>query len=352
MKHLSLDCHGRLLLDNNSDGFLLTEKAYEKIKREGLEYIYELEGFSQIDIMTIGLEEEKGSYSRPSTIFENRIKNYVNNDGILNNCWTLKEDAYNWLEEEYGHALSKDSRDLDAITALFVQKTQPIWNIYNIQADAAALIRYASMTDEDLKIFAAEARKGIYLKAANGVLFDSYNEMLVYGDYLYLGSSYKALSTFVRYEKASDELLGFAARFIALKNCGGYAPIEEKETNRNMRLERLGIKITKGIMKRDIYLSEHYRSLKRRPGRKGIDDFEKRISDKEGKVLNKEGKVLTIVNVSGYFRRAPFFYESDLKRIWVSSFQRGQWVNSGLTYVTVRDKAIPKETDMTKDTSK
>lgn len=146
--------------------------------------------------------------------------------------------------------------------------------------------------------------------------------------------------------------LGFAARFIALKNCGAYAPIEEKVTNRNMKLERLGIKITKGIMKRDIYLNEHYRSLKRRPGRKAIDDFEKRISDNESKPLNKEGKVLTIVKVSGYFRRAPFFYESNLKRIWVNGFQRGQWVNSGLTYVTVRDKAKPKETDKTKDISK
>ena len=74
---------------------------------------------------------------------------------------------------------------------------------------------------------------------------------------------------------------------------------------------------------RTVYLSDRYRSLVRR-----------RYSRSE---LDRNGKRLSTVFVSGFVRQQPYGPGGSLRReIWVDGFTRGQWVNSGLTMITVK----------------
>ena len=65
------------------------------------------------------------------------------------------------------------------------------------------------------------------------------------------------------------------------------------------------------------------KDTKRQPGRKAMD---------------KNGKTLTVVQVSGFIRNQPYGKgRAERKTIWIDGFTRGQWVNTGLSYVTVKD---------------
>lgn len=91
-------------------------------------------------------------------------------------------------------------------------------------------------------------------------------------------------------------------------------PQEEKNTRR-------GIRQTQGISRYRISLTKRYKGRKLYQG----GDY-------------KEGKSLTLVSVSGYVRSQPYGPGKSLRKtIWVDGFMRGQWVKSGITYVTVTD---------------
>ena len=116
----------------------------------------------------------------------------------------------------------------------------------------------------------------------------------------------------------------FMNNYAALKQCSN-SPVTEKDADeaKKARLARKGIKVTGGITRYNVSLSGRYRSMNRNsdPVRDG-----------------REGKTLCMVSVSGYIRNQPYGPGRRERRlIWVDGFVRGQWVRSGVTYVTVSD---------------
>ena len=84
-----------------------------------------------------------------------------------------------------------------------------------------------------------------------------------------------------------------------------------------------GVSKEKAIHYRTIYLGDRYRSL-----------VKKRYS--EG-MIDQTGKQLATVFVSGFLRQQAYGPRHSLrKEIWIDGFSRGQWVNSGLTVITVK----------------
>lgn len=231
------------------------------------------------------------------------------------------DEAMAEIEKIYGKPEYIEARRLDAYTALFLQSTRPVWRIHSVRPEASALIRHASLSDEDLHRYAEEARKGIYIKAESGVLTGACNEILVIGSFLFKGIQKCGISIFFKSENATDEDLAFPAKLLALQHCSN-SPIVVRDPEIE-KAEKHGMKITSGVTRRMISLSDRYYSLKRQPGRKAMD---------------KNGKTLTVVQVSGFVRNQPYGKgRTQYKKIWVDGFTRGQWVNTGLSYVTVKD---------------
>ena len=107
-------------------------------------------------------------------------------------------------------------------------------------------------------------------------------------------------------------------RFQRYKKCNN-SPIYLSNPSEK-REKKAGFKKNSGVDVRVVSLSKRYKSLKRNTA----------------KPLDKEGKELTIVQVSGFIRHQPYGKgRMQYKDIWVDSFTRGQWVKTGLTYVTV-----------------
>lgn len=322
MVHFSIDSEGFITLGDEGSNLTFTDKAASYIRNHNIQYIYELEGFAPVGNCIFGLKEEasKKDFSSPDDIFGFRIKALSKIPAVIESTWNGLDEAMAELEKIYGRPEYIEARRLDAYTALFLQNTKPVWRIHYVRPEAAALIRHASISDEDLQMYAEEARKGIYIKAESGVLTGACNEIFVIGSFLFMGIQKCGISIFLKLDDAKDEDLGFPAKLLALQHCSN-SPIVVRDPDIE-KAAKHGMKITSGVTRRNISLSDRYYSMKRQPGKKAID---------------KSGKTLTVVQVSGFIRNQPYGKgRAERKTIWIDGFTRGQWVNTGLSYVTVK----------------
>ena len=307
------------------EGHYMTDKAYAWCVKHNVTQLCELEGLTLVRYGVIGLPDEMVPYmallkKETPDVFGFRIRNISKLQNVVNAKWTGIDDALAGLEEFYGKTEDTDTRRLDAVTALYLQSRKPIWHMYSVRSEASAMIRNAKISDEDLHKYAEEARKGIYIKAESGVLYNTITELLAIGNSLYLATDIGGLKMFAYRDNCDDEDFYFPAAMLALMECEN-RPIEMREPDAE-KLAKSGGRITGGIVRRQISLSKRYYAMKRAPG---------------GKALDREGKVLTVVNVSGFVRNQPYGKgRTQYKKIWIDGFQRGQWVNSGLSYVTVK----------------
>lgn len=311
---------------DTQNGYEITDKAYAWCRSHNITNLYEMADLCMVRYGVIGMRDEIAPYiktlnlTQPEDIFGYRIKALAKKPVVVDASWASIEEATSNLDKLYGKTMDTDTRHLDAVASLYVQSRKPIWHMYSVRSEASAMIRNAKISDEDLDKYAEEARKGIYIKAESGVLYGTVTELLAIGNSLYLGTSIGGLRMYACKDSCEDDGFYFPAAMLALMECEN-RPIEMREPDAE-KLAKSGGRITGGIVRRQISLSKRYYSMKRAPG---------------GKALDREGKVLTVVNVSGFVRNQPYGKgRTQYKRIWIDGFQRGQWVNSGLSYVTVK----------------
>lgn len=269
----------------------------------------------------------------PDTIVDFRI-NYISRgwDRIAREFFTIGVDLAAMSYSEIRFVLtnllkrSEESSSGDAAVMAWMNQTRPRHEIISLASDACTLISNARVEDmetDDLPL--------ICLKAEDGYLYDNVIELLSFYD----GSN---LSILVARKVAPKLLINeigtvddervekeiqFIRKYLAVKNCEK-SPVEvlENLTQKERKLAARGIKKTGGVFRYSVSLSKRYASIKR----------------ERHEAMDKDGKVLTTVKVSGFVRNQAYGEGRSLrKRIWVDGFTRGQWVRTGVTYVTIKE---------------
>ena len=119
-------------------------------------------------------------------------------------------------------------------------------------------------------------------------------------------------------DKKLADAVSFINKFLAIKDCDK-SPIEMRDKD-GRNLAKKGIQKVSGLFRYQVSLSKRYEAIKR----------------EKHEAMDKDGKVLTTVKVSGFVRNQAYGEGRALrKKIWVDGFTRGQWVNAGITYVTL-----------------
>lgn len=302
----------------------LTDKAYEKIIKDDIRYIYELlDDFDGLPDGRFGLEEENPMAMDilDGSLFTMRIKNIpkLRPDLIERNYKDIDE-ALAAVNTE----ASRTTRLADAVALIFLSRTKPIWTINELTAEAATLISKAKLDDEIVKRYIPKVKEGLYLKAKSGLLTTGASEIIVINDLIYIGRRLGKRA--VMCGEGDEEDLVFCAKFLALQDSEN-KPIVIKESKD--KAKKQGFSMIRGVNTRTISLSSRYIHRKLNRGEKVLNE--------DSDFSWKEGKIKTVVSVSGFIREQAYGKERKLRKtIWVDGFERGQWVRQGLTIVTIK----------------
>ena len=229
----------------------------------------------------------------------------------LSKIWNVRENVH--LQDLGDMAVSN-----------FMEDTFPIWRVESFTAEASALIANARI-DEDAVIpypvffRCADNQTPLFLNVMELIYIPDMN-LCVTTHMITPSSGVRFLNVFNTGAGLMErETMHFIRAYFAVRECDRTPlvvsnPQEAKNTRR-------GIHQTQGISRYRISLTKRYKGRKLYQG-----------------ANYKEGKSLTIVSVSGYVRNQPYGPgRTRRKTIWVDGFMRGQWVKSGITYVTVTD---------------
>lgn len=231
----------------------------------------------------------------------------------------------------------------------WMNASSPVWKIHSFSPDSATLIAGARVETGDVHesepvfFVSSDLTRPLFLNVME-MLFTPAIEEDDYDNYAFSlmvtpSSTVRIILSFsvrdgkicssnVNVEESSPDYKlyhkaeQFIRNFHVLNQCTNTPVIvRDADGSHKARLAKKGIRVTGGISRYSVSLSGRYRSMSRNsdPVRDG-----------------KEGKTLRMVSVSGFVRNQPCGPEHrERKLIWVDGFVRGQWVRSGLTYVTV-----------------
>lgn len=218
----------------------------------------------------------------------------------------------------------------DATITMYLKQTEPLWNVYNIKAEAAILIERSRVecAHVPLKPLLLVAKKGC-------TLFGLVNEICVIKDgeawclnySMRIASNLAFSGAFLLDDVATDQngvyfdVLTFIRKFLALQACERSPIVTQTQVER--RLSERGIRAISRVTHTQVSLSKRYRSVMSKHGKKALD---------------RDGKELAVVEVSGFVREQVYGPgRSQRKTIWVDGFTRGQWVRRGVRIVTVKE---------------
>lgn len=312
----------------------ISDKAASYLMENRIEFLYETEAISYCPPGILRHKSEmrdvKG-YVAPDSIMNFRIDIFSKNWEKLK--LLVKPNDKNLLQLSESIASLSNSSDAarnDAVVMSWMLQNEPCWKVVSLSSDVAALIANARVEGD---MDAADI-PSICLCASDGYLFSNVKEILAFkdGDDIIIAISYSIVKGLNMYQHASlavilkgrnsaknlvDAVL-FINKFLAVKECDK-SPIDifDRESK---KLAKKGIKKVSGIFRYQVSLSKRYEAIKR----------------ERHEAMDKDGKVLTTVKVSGFVRNQAYGEGRSLrKRIWVDGFTRGQWVNAGVTYVTL-----------------
>ena len=312
----------------------ISDKAAFYLMENRIEFLYETEAISYCPPGILRHKSEmrdvKG-YVAPDSIFDFRIELFSQNWEKLKSL--VKPNGKNLMQLSESIASLSNSSDAalnDAVVMSWMLQNEPCWRVTSLSSDVAALIANARV---EADMDAADI-PSICLRASDGYLFSNVKEILAFkdGDDIIIAISYSIAKGLNVYQHASlagilkgrnsdknlADAVSFIEKFLAVKDCDK-SPIEifDRESE---KLAKKGIKKVSGIFRYQVSLSKRYEAIKR----------------ERHEALDKDGKVLTTVKVSGFVRNQAYGEGRALrKRIWVDGFTRGQWINAGVTYVTL-----------------
>ena len=321
---------GSITLDPAENGHPLTEAAYRHIVSENITRIFEMgEEFDSVKVdgkSALALVDEHpplfGAQYIHGTAFLFRVELFARNlRPIIDRDYDSFDDAYSLVAERMGLVSPDVVRTMDAVVLFWMSRTRPIWHVDEITPEAATLIARARLDDDILAAQQERMDKGILIKAKDGhYLYDAISEILIVDGIGFVAC--RIGNNNVAVFLAEEKDLVFAATYLALMECEN-RPIVMRDPVAD-RAARKGMKMTGGIARRMISLSSRYSY--------------RHLNRHEKVFQSKEGKVRTIVSVSGFVRNQAYGPKHSMRRlIWVDGFTRGQWVNEGLTVVTVKE---------------
>lgn len=312
----------------------ISDKAAFYLMENRIEFLYETEAISYCPPGILRHKSEmrdvKG-YVAPDSIFDFRIELFSQNWEKLKSL--VKPNGKNLLQLSESIASLSNSSDAalnDAVVMSWMLQNEPCWRVTSLSSDVAALVFNSKIETEEVSM----EFPILCLRASDGYLFSNVKEILAFkdGDDIIIAISYSIAKGLNVYQHASlagilkgrnsdknlVDAVSFIEKFLAVKECDK-SPIEifDRESE---KLAKKGIKKVSGIFRYQVSLSKRYEAIKR----------------ERHEALDKDGKVLTTVKVSGFVRNQAYGEGRALrKRIWVDGFTRGQWVNAGVTYVTL-----------------
>ena len=314
----------------------ISEKAEFFLMENKIAFIYETESISYCPPGILRhnseMKEEKAFFS-PDSIFDFRIELFSKNWDRLKALVNPSGKNISGLVESIAAiSNSPDASINDAVVMRWMLENEPCWRIVSLSSDVAALI-CNSRIEADLE--SAEI-PSICLRASDGYLFANVKEILAFKDEddtivavtytlakgfnMYFQSSVAEIMADKDLYRSLFDAILFIQKFLAIKECEK-SPIEI-EDREGAKLAKKGIKKVSGLFRFQASLSKRYAAIKR----------------ENHEAMDKEGKVLATVQVSGFVRNQAYGEGRALrKRIWVDGFTRGQWVRSGITYVTIKE---------------
>lgn len=350
-RFIRIDIHGEIIemmeslsIKENDDQTVsvrLSDKAYSFIVSDNIHKLNDTDELRYCPpgiIRHISEEEAKddGSAFYPDDIIGFRINYMARGWDRINKMMDLESLSYS--EIDYMLASVRDpqmnSSKGDAAVLTWMKNTVPRWEVLSFTSDAAALIANAKIETEEEPYF-----PDICLKSSDGYLFDTVTEILLFNDnsipmiaithtiarkmHLYIHAKIEDALHREDMPKSLKDAVHFVWKYLAIRECEK-SPIETAaiQTAKQKRLARNGIRKVGGVLKYQVSLSKRYAATRK----------------EKHEAMDKEGKVLTTVKVSGFVRNQAYGEGRALrKKIWVDGFTRGQWVRSGVTYVTVRE---------------
>lgn len=319
----------------------LSEKAYEFILKSGIRSLCETESLKhRIPDTIVHVSEKTPSYLNAFAT-DSLVLFRINYFAPI---WNKVKRLYELDQADYISLVSTMMREgspsssatNDAAVMVWMKSNEPRWEILEMTSEASALINHSHIEcDEEFFPF-----NDIYIKAREGYLFQNVTELLIFRDNgeptLLMGHSVtkgfgvasiapiqKIIEGDSRVTVFMKEGIEFIRKFHAIKECEK-TPIEvvSAESKKSQNLSKKGIRKTGGIFRYQISLTKRYVSVKK----------------EKHEAMDKEGKTLAVVKVSGFIRNQAYGEGLSLrKKIWVDSFTRGQWIKTGITYVTVKE---------------
>ena len=326
---ISFEREGHVRIDPypETSRIVLTDKAYEKITKENIRYIYELqEDFDILPDGRFGLSEENPYIDDilKGSLFTMRIRNIPKlRPDLIERDYKDIDEILPLLDNAlYGN---ETTRIADIVAVLFLSRTKPIWTINEITSEAATLISKARLDENLLNKYIPKVKQGLFLKAKTGTLTTGASEILAVDELLCVG--HKIGKRTVAFGLGDEEDLAFCAKFLALQESEN-RPVVIRDSQDKARKQ--GFRMTRGVNTRIISLSSRYSYRKLGRGEK--------IAQGESDSSSwKEGKIKTVVSVSGFIREQAYGEGRKLRKtIWVDGFERGQWVRQGLSIVTIK----------------
>lgn len=228
--------------------------------------------------------------------------------------------------------------DGDVLVYKYMEAANPIWRIYTVNSESAAVISNAKVDEVEVEhkpIFFTSTTP-LFLNVVE-LIYVPENEFYAFSLSITNNSEIRMILSFSVNEDGSiDTNRGtmhedsaeyklyqaakhFLASFYALKNCDKTPIVIDNPQERKNASK--GFKLTKGISSYNVSLSKRYRAKKQ-----SLESL-----------LDKSDKTLTLVSVSGFVRTQHYGEGNKLtKKIWVDGFTREQWVRNGLVYVSLK----------------
>ena len=340
-KYIAFDIFGNILFfadeypkEENLSFYVLKASplAYKYISDHNLSNIADTDALSTVSDGVLVLNDEAGIDDYKSMVLHRVQAASPIMDSLLDKFGRdamVIHESFSSIKGD--NSFENAELEADAFVLCWMAECNPVWEIKEFTPDAATLVNMSKIDiDEDINIPA------MYLRAKNRYLYGNINEILVFhaqdatmalinhriGNFnlFYCGPLIQKSSNNALVDKDFEDALIFIKKFLAIKQCEK-SPIEVID-NEEKKLKAKGIKRKSGIYRKQISLSKRYKAIKR----------------ERHEAMDKDGKVLTTINVSGYVRNQPYGEGNSLrKKIWIDGFTRGQWVRSGVTYVTIKE---------------
>ena len=312
----------------------ISEKAAFFLMENKIAFLYETESisFCPPDILRHKSEmRDVKSYEAPDSILDFRIQLFSKRWESLKALISPKgKDIYALSESIQKLSNSSDAAFNDAIVMKWMLGNEPCWKVISLSSDVAALVSNSKIEAEEESM----EFPSICLRASDGYLFSNVREIITFKDEgdaiiavtysiakglnMYYQTSLSEIMDGRNSSKNLAEALSFIEKFLVIKDCEK-SPIEISDRE-SEKLAKKGIKKVSGLFRYQVSLSKRYEAIKR----------------EKHEAMDKDGKVLTTVKVSGFVRNQAYGEGRSLrKKIWVDGFTRGQWVNAGITYVTL-----------------